>query len=76
MLPVLTADKVRLALVEEDRQAEADGDKDAVLHTDITASMFIQQGIDLEDARYALPTCQNRLSLIRLSLLANATLIL
>lgn len=39
---------VRLALAQEDKD---DVNVDTVLHAEITASMFIQHGIDLEDAR-------------------------
>lgn len=48
-MKVLTAEMVRLALAQEDKD---DTDVASTLHTEITASMFIQQGIDLEDARY------------------------
>lgn len=46
---VLTAEKVRLALAEEDKANS--GGEESSLHAEVTASMFIQQGIDLEDLR-------------------------
>lgn len=45
---VLTAEMVRLSLAQEDKD---DGEVETTLHEEVTASMFIQQGIDIEDAR-------------------------
>lgn len=58
---VLTAEMVRLSLAQEDKD---DGEADSALHAEITASMFIQQGIDIEDARYNIPNYSYLISVL------------
>jgi len=49
-LVVITPNTVRLRLAEEEKQAKARGEK-ILRHSDITASNFILQGIEHEDAQ-------------------------
>ena len=49
-LPAVSESSVRLDLAKEDQHALEAGDAE-VLHSTVTASLFILQGIELEEAR-------------------------
>lgn len=54
MNSVLTAANIRLQLAQEDKTtlSETSNTSLAAVHDDITASMFINQGIELEELRF------------------------